>query len=253
MNALADDCDIELADEVIMTNHAAFEFDYDDEVEYAYAGYFKAQNVTGCTDDQIVDMLKVGGSRLEKTDNMFGNSNLEENSSYVLAYVGFNAEGERGNLYLHPYKTKVAAEQITADVTKVQYDSQNFYYTIDIDDDKVLEYYALTDVGDNLQPFAGNVATLGLVWKQLIEQNEEKAGQHYTGDTFAAARPNGEKSLLVSTWARDYDLEFSGVISQGIWNIQSGAPKKNAKIKYPNRSKGNKQVLMERVRKAMVK
>ena len=255
---IADDCEIDIEDEVVLTTCAAFEFSYDDGIEYVYAGYFTAEQARSYTDDQIVAMLKAGGNRLGKQDTMFGNNNLQEGTDYVLAYVGFNAQDKRGQLYMHPYKTSVLADiqakKHIANVTDVKYNDSYFFFTVEADEVLVGEYYMMTEVGNDLTLTQQNMALIGLAWKKLMDQDEKAAGQHFFGDDFSEARPNGENSLRVVTWATDSDWDLVGFIFEGIWNISPATRSMQRVAKQatlPNYSCYNKQQLLEQLRQSV--
>ena len=255
---LADDCEIEIEDEVVLTTCAAFEFSYDNGIEYVYAGYFTAREVRELTNDQIVTMLTGGGGiRLDKSDTMFGNSNLTEGCDYVLAYIGYNAQGKRGQLYLHPYTTSVLTDiqamKLIAQVTNVTYDSNNFYFTVEADENLIGEYYIATEVGNDLTYMQENMAIFGLAWKGLMEIDEKRAGQHYFGDDFNEPRPNSENSLHVITWATDANWDLVGFIDESIWKTtadsRSMLPLRES-VKLPNHSVFNKKQLIDQLNKS---
>lgn len=72
------DCDIELKDEVQLTDCAAFEFSYDEGIQYVYAGYFTAAEVKQYSDGEIGTITTGGGT---PDDNENQNDNENDSSS----------------------------------------------------------------------------------------------------------------------------------------------------------------------------
>ena len=121
------------------------------------------------------------------------------------------------------FKTKTASEEQIVHVVNAKYDDNYFYYDTEIDDEKVLEYYLLTEAGNNLERTVESPALIGYAWKQKIKENEKAAGQNYTGTSFKEQRTNGANSLRIFTWTRDFDLEFSGIIYENILSTNASS------------------------------
>ena len=227
----ADYCEVDIEDETVMTNDALFELDYGIDVAYArYLFFNSASDVRQLSDEQIVELVKThsASGQMEDGHNLLFKNNLEEGVEYAVALVGFNAENAHGAPVIHYFKTKVSAEQPIVNIVNGKYDKDYFYFDTEIDDDKVLEYYLLTETGDNLEFIQESAAIFGYAWKQKIREDEIAAGQNYIGSSFKEAR-NGATALRVITWARDYELEFSGVIRENHISIQSSSRRHLAK------------------------
>ena len=214
----ADFCEVEVEDETIMTTDALFELEYDVDVEYIRFLFFRSEDIKKLSDKEIIEriMISTGSGQAEKTSNLIVNNQLLEGTEYALACVGFNEEGKNGAPMVYYFKTKVKADEEIVNIVNARYDNNYFYFDTEINDDKVLEYYLLTEVGFNLERIAESPAVIGYFWKQKIKEDEKAAGQYYQGKSFSEFRKDGATELLVYTWTRDYDLEFSGVIWENL-------------------------------------
>ena len=240
---LADDCEIEIEDEVVLTTCAAFELSYDYDVASAYAGYFTESEIHKYSEEQIVTMLKNGGGiLLNKTQTEVNLPNLQEGNKYVFIYVGFNAQGKRGQLYMHPFTTSVLADlqakKGIAEVKSVKYDDDYFYFTVEADEVLVGEYYLSTKVGNNLTPYGQSLALLGLRWKDAMDEDEEKAGQNYFGKDFRSARPNGENSLQILIWSTDANFDLVGYIFEDMWHTNA-----TSREQAPSKADGEQHII----------
>lgn len=225
---LADFCDVEIEDEVVLNTSAVFKLSYERGVDHVIVGFLTEAQALQFTEEEILTrMLNGGGTRHDKAINHIKLDNLKEGTNYVFAYVGFNALDKRGHFYMHPFTTSVVADllakKMIATVTNFDYDSNFFYYTVEADASLVGEYYVLPEVGNDLTFTEGNMAAIGMAWKELMEEDEEMAGQHYFGDDFRESRPNGENSLRVMTWATDDEWELAGYIYEFIGKTTAGA------------------------------
>lgn len=224
--AYADYCDVEIEDETVMTNDAVFELDYGIDVAYTRFLFFNsASDVRQLSDEQIVELVKThsASGQMETDKNLLLKESLEEGVEYAVAIVGFNAEYAHGAPLVHYFKTKVADEQPIVNVVNGRCDNDHFYFDTEIDDSKVLEYFLLTEVGNNLEQIRESPAVLGHVWKSKIEEDEKAAGQNYIGKSFSIPRTNGANTLQVVTWACDHELEFSGVIMENRFSTDSSS------------------------------
>ena len=212
----ADYCEVEIEDETVMTTDAIFELDYDIDVDYARFLFFKASEVRQLSEEQIVELVKShsASGQIEKDKNLLYKDNLEEGGQYACVLLGFNADNSHGAPVIHYFQTKVSAVEPIVNVVNARYDTDYFYFDTEIDDDKVLEYYMLTEVGNDLESIQESAAIFGYAWKLKIEEDEKMAGQNYIGKSFTEPRTNGANTLLVVTWARDNEVEFSGVIRE---------------------------------------
>ena len=218
-------CEVEVEDETVMTKDAIFELDYDIDVEYIRFLFFEADLIRTLNNDQIVDALKnnPASGQMDKSKTLLLNNRLEEGTEYALACMGFNAENQNGAPMVYFFKTKVEAEELFVNVENPRYDNDYFYYDTVIDDDKILEYYILTETGFNFEKTTGSPASIGHAWKRMMKEDEEKAGQHYIGESLKEPRTNGATDLRIVTWARDFDLKFSGIIRENLLKINASS------------------------------
>lgn len=226
----ADYCEVEVEDETVMTTDAIFELDYDIDVEYVRYLFFKANAIKQLSNKQIVELINAeliknnsASGQMNKDQNILLNNRLEEGTEYALACIGYNDNGQNGAPMVYCFKTKTASEEQIVHVVNAKYDDNYFYYDTEIDDEKVLEYYLLTEAGNNLERTVESPALIGYAWKQKIKENEKAAGQNYTGTSFKEQRTNGANSLRIFTWTRDFDLEFSGIIYENILSTNASS------------------------------
>lgn len=222
-DGIAPNCEVFFVDELVLPTQFALLVGFGSELEYVKVIAYHPEALDGLTDDVIIADVAANGASVDKSEMMITGANMPEGRHLVIACVGFNAEGKHGALYLHDITMKVAADEPLAEVTSCKYNDESFMFTIEIDDDKVLEYYLYYEVGDDVHVWS-NTAEFGLLWKYAIEEDEDK-GLYYLGDDFVVERPNGASQLFVSTWCLDYDQNFSGNIFWGLYNISRARAK----------------------------
>lgn len=221
---LAKNCEITLLDELALTTQFALDVKYGSEVEYVLTNVYEPEaNVDEAVDADLVADLIAGGNRVEKNTTVLTGSEMPEGMDLTIVLVAFNAQGQRGPLYRHHLTTHKSDEEPLAPVTSCQYNNESFFYTIEIDDSKVLKYYLAQEVGRDLTRI--NDAALGMSWRRLLA-NETQKPEYYTGRTFTADRPNGEPQLYLATWAVDFDGNYSDNIFSGFYHVEDGDARK---------------------------
>lgn len=216
---LAENCGIKIKDELSLVNDFAFEVEYEPEVEYVLcAVYMPNTNVDELSDADIIKDLTEKGTRLDKSTTVITGTNMQEGADLTFVYAGYNVQGKHGPIYRHRFTTHKQDEELMANVTTCKYNNENFFYTIEIDDNKVLKYYLLEELGFDLELI--NTAALGLMWRKAIPEDPEK-GEYYSGKSFTTKRPNGETHIQIATWAIDFNEKYSGNIFEGVYHTTS--------------------------------
>ena len=216
---LATDCKISIVDEVVMTNAVAFELGYDSGIEKAYCGYMQASQAKTYSDEQLLALLINNGTVMTKDKTTIAYNIQQEGTDFVFLYIGFNSGGKHGSLYQHHFTTKVAANELTINISESQYDSQKFYYKVNLSNE-AKGFIAIAEAGNDLEPISINPAAFGISWKQSIAKGEVSGQLHYSGD-YEHLRPNGENSLLIISWVVDYNDNYSGIIMQNRLSTKS--------------------------------
>lgn len=226
---LAKNCEVGIADEVILTNGIAYELDLGSDVKEVLFGW-SDEGLEEYSDQQIINGMKTAGKIA--SDKYIFFDNLQEDKDNYIFYTGLNASGQRGPLYRRYVKTKKVSEEVEVDIEEpMWYDNQYFYVNLNIKGGDVYDYYAIADVENDIEPIE-SLSVLALLWKQSILQGTETA--YYVSKPFSQPRPNGENSIRIFTWARDVNKEFSGIITGKIFSINSNVKAQKAHWNQPS-------------------
>lgn len=226
---LAKNCEVGIADEVILTNGIAYELDLGSDVKEVLFGW-SDEGLEEYSDQQIINRMKTVGKIA--SDKYIFFDNLQEDKDNYIFYTGLNASGQRGPLYRRYVKTKKVSEEVEVDIEEpMWYDNQYFYVNLNIKGGDVYDYYAIADVENDIEPIE-SLSVLALLWKQSILQGTETA--YYVSKPFSQPRPNGENSIRIFTWARDVNKEFSGIITGKIFSINSNVKAQKAHWNQPS-------------------
>lgn len=216
---LAEGCELGIADEVVLTNSAAFQLVCGLAVDYIIWGYAKPNEIAQLTDGQLVQLLIQNGFSMPVTKPYIFVGYPEEGTEYVILYFAINKEKKRGHLYRYHLTAPVAANEPKAEVSKVLVYDDHFEVTINIDKSKVMKYFAtMMAVDDDYEIY--NSALTALMIKDAINAGD---GIYTESRTGSFPRNSGEKNLYIATWACDYNGRWSGYLTQGIWTIQDGS------------------------------
>lgn len=92
---------------VVLSDCFATDFEYGNNVTYFYAVVFEASFIERYTDEEIIDVMKKDENRNTPNDNyVISFYNLEPQTKHVLFLLGFNKDGERGELIRKEITTK---------------------------------------------------------------------------------------------------------------------------------------------------
>ena len=226
---LAKNCEVGIADEVILTNGIAFELALGSDVKevlFCWSG----EGLEEYSDQQIIYGMKTVGKIT--SDKYICFDNLQEGKDNYIFYTGLNESGQRGPLYRRYVKTKKASEELVVDIEDpMRYDNQYFYVNLNLKGGDVYDYYAISDVENDIEPIE-SLSELALIWKKSILLGTQTA--YYVSGQFLQPRPNGENSIRFFTWPRDVNKEFSGIITGKIFRINSNVKAQKAHWNQPS-------------------
>lgn len=221
--AQAANCEIAFLDELALTTEFAVECKYGSDTEYIMVrAYSEKAGLDNYGDEVLADDVANYGVRIDPSTTVITAYSMPEGSNITLVLIAFNSEGKHGPVYRHRLTTHVEADEPMAKVTECKYNDDEFIYTIEIDDSKVLSYYLFEDFVDNIT--IGNTAAFGMLWRKAIAADPDK-GEYVYGKTFTKARTNGETMLEIATWAVDFDDQFAGAIFHDIYYIDNASRK----------------------------
>lgn len=110
---------------VVLSDCFATDFEYGNNVTYFYAVVFEASFIERYTDEEIIDVMKTDENRCTPNDNyVISFYGLEPQTKHVLFLLGFNKDGERGELIRKEITTKSGKNQPMAYVDNVTYDAK---------------------------------------------------------------------------------------------------------------------------------
>lgn len=219
---LAANCEITLLDELALTTEFALEVEYGSAVEYILIRAYRPEaNADQANDADLFADLLANGIRIEKATTVITGGDMPEGEDLTIVCTAYNAQGQHGPLFRYHVTTHKNDRELLAPITSCKYNDENFFYTVEIDDNKVLRYYLLEELGSGMELI--NKAALGLGWKQAMAEDDTHKGEYYSGRSFTTNRPNGEPQLYLATWAVDFNEKLSGNIFADLYYVSDSS------------------------------
>ena len=223
-------CNVSPKELVVLSDGCAFDCNFDSNVAYYYWEFYNQRNADRLTDSEIIDKM-LDGSRLTPGDEVVQSvSGLQANTDYVIYIVGFNKNGEHGDLIKTKLTTKKGNNQPFAEITDVRYNDDVFLWTTS-PNGFVKHYYQYYITEPNYFSWAD--PAIAWLFKKELEADSDKFPPYLQANTQTVLR-NGSDKFHLATWAVDGDGNLSGLIDRfrATVSSSSSAPKrlKNKKI-----------------------
>lgn len=214
---LAENCELGIADEVVLNTSAALKLTVGSEVERIFFGQTAHTDLSAYSDDLLCQAVLQTGKTTPKSNPYVFNEGFEEGKEYVFLIFGVNAQGKRGPLYKYHFTTTIAANEPQAVVTGVKPETDRYKITVEVDKAKVKDYYFFAIASDDQEYLPS--ALLGLMLKSGLNNLD----LYESSETVYLTRNSSTEKVMTFAWARGWDGKLSGYINQTIWVPQSGA------------------------------
>lgn len=221
-------CTVKPSNIVTLATGVAFDYSYGSNVAYLYRGIFEKAVADRYTEDEIIaELTKDKDDRITPNDNyitsMIGMSPL---TNYVIFTIGYDKNGDRGELVRTEIKTKNGRNQAVAEISDVRY-TETLWKWQTTPDGYTERYYQWFIENEDLI-YASDPA---VAWFFNQAMNSSKNNSDFDPIVKAQGwqRKRSGNTFHLMTWAKNVDGEFSGVIDR--WMSQVSSAKDNGGLK----------------------
>lgn len=111
----------------VVSDGAAFDFNYGEDVTSIYVNYYTASELSGYSDKDIISDLKTNGLELnsKELDNVVHFSGEAANKQFTICCVGTSQDGTAGSLFKKVITTKSASNQPEVSISDVKATTSN--------------------------------------------------------------------------------------------------------------------------------
>ena len=223
-------CNVSPKNLVVLSDGCAFDCKFDDNVAYYYWNFYTQRNADRKTDSEILNEM-LEETRLTPGDEVVQSvSGLAGSTDYVIYIVGFNKNGEHGDLVKTKLTTKKANNQPFAEITDVRYNDELFLWTTT--PNGFVKHYYQFYITEPVY-FSWSDPAIAWLFKKELEADSDKFPPYLQANTKTELR-NGSNQFHLATWAVDGEGNLSGLIDRFRATVSnsSSAPKrlKNNKI-----------------------
>ncbi len=209
---LAAQCNVKPGVIVTLADGIASDFINDADVVYYNVGVWTARALERLTDAEVIAQLSEDpDERVTPQDGyVISWEDLSPLTDYVLCTVGFDKNGQHGDLIRTNVRTKNSTNQAAAYISDVQYDNTYWHWTTTTNG-FTTRYYQMFVLNTNW--YYSNNAAIAWFFKRDMEKYPADFPPIAKGDTWYRDRNGGNIFHLV-TWAVDVEGNFSGVIDR---------------------------------------
>lgn len=214
---LAENCEMSIADEVVLNTSAALKLNLGSAVERIYFGQTAHTDLTPYSDELLCQSILQTGKTTPKSNPYVFADGFEEGKEYVYLIFGVNAQGKRGPLYKYHFTTAVAANEPQAVVTGVKPETDRYRITVEVDKAKVKDYYISAAASEDMEFLP--TALFGLILKSDLNN----MNMYENSETVYLTRNSSTEKVMTFAWAHGWDSKLSGYIDYRIWYSTSNA------------------------------
>lgn len=223
---LAAACNVKPGTVVTLSDGLAFDYVCDPNVVYFYCIVNVPSNLDRITDAELIAGMSGDiEDRLTPSDDLILSwRNLSELTEYVICCIGFDKNGNHGELTKVKVKTKSSRNQAFASISEVYYNDSYWFWTTSVNG-FTTRYYQWFIEREDL--YYSSDAAIAWFFQEAMKANPSSFPSIVQGDEWHRAR-NGSNMFHVVTWAKDVDGNFSGVIDRFSGYVDnSDSPAKN--------------------------
>lgn len=206
---------------VVLANGFAFDFNFGSNVKYYYVQAFYPSDLERITDDEIVAIMSSDPANRDTPSDSYVTSwrGLDPLTEYIICTVGYDENGNHGELKKTSITTKKGHNQAIALISNVEYDETSWFWSTTVNG-FVTKYYQWFITRSDLH----NASEAAIAWffKQAMKDNPDDFPPIVQSTTWERNR-NGGSIFHLATWALDVDGNFSGVIDNFAGHINSSS------------------------------
>lgn len=223
-NGYAQNCDVKPKVIVALANSFAMDWEYGSNVLHYYSYCLPKSEAQRKSEDEIVESMLKDNYNTPSDGYVTSWKNRNPTTTYVVYTLGFDKDGNRGNLIQTDITTKSGTNQAKATISEVQYDSTEFSWvtTPNAYTTRYFQCY-MPDYNSSLNSTTTDAA-LAWFFKAYMERypNDPNFAPIATTGHWTRKR-NGSNVFFMVTWALDVDGNYSGVIDSFYGTISSSA------------------------------
>lgn len=202
---------------VVLSDCFATDFEYGSNVTYFYAVVFEASFIERYTDEEIIDVMKTDENRCTPNDNyVISFYGLEPQTKHVLFLLGFNKDGERGELIRKEITTKSGTNQPEAYVSNVTYTTSEWSWYTTIGAYATKYYQWILEYSSNYYNSSDGL----VAWyfsKNIKERPNADFDPILQSGGWTRARTSSITKLQTVTWGVGQSGELGGTINNYHW------------------------------------
>lgn len=226
--SLAAGCTVKPTDIVTLATGTAFDYSYGNNVAYLYSGILEKTVADRYTEDEIIaELTKDKDDRITPDDNIVSSMiGMQPLTNYVIFTIGYDKNGDRGELVRTEIKTKNGRNQAVAEISDVRY-TETLWKWQTTPDGYTERYYQWFIENENLL-YASDPA-VAWFFNKAMKSNKDDSNFAPIVKAQGWQRKRSGNTFHLMTWAKNVDGEFSGVIDR--WMSQVSSAKDNGGIK----------------------
>lgn len=220
---LTANCDVMPKTIVALANGFAFDYTYGSNVAYYHVKLYLPNEIERLTDEEIITKMSEDIEDRDTPNDGYVTSwrNLSPLTEYTVCIVGFDKNGNHGELQKRNLKTKSNTNQAIATISDVKYSDTNWEWTTTTNG-FVTRYYQWFVTRSSLH----NSTDAAIAWffNDAMKKSPDDFPAIAQGDTWVRSRDGGYIFDVV-TWAVDVNGEFAGVIDRFVGQVESSSSK----------------------------
>lgn len=212
-SALAANCTVKPTNIVTLATGAAFDYSYGSKVAYFYRGIYLPSTTERFTEEEIIAAVTSDiSNRLTPNDDFVtSKTGMTPLTNYIIYTIGFDKNGNRGELVKTEIRTKKGTNQAVAEISDVKYDD-SFWYWHTSPDGYTERYYQWFISDEDLY----DASDPAIAWFFTQAMKSDSKGSDFDPIVKAQSwqRKKSGNIFHLMTWAKDVDGAFSGVIDR---------------------------------------
>lgn len=210
---------------VVLNDCFATDFEYGPNVTFFYAVVYESSFIERYTDEEIIALMKTVENRCTPNDDyVISFLNLKAQTQHTLFLLGFNKDGERGELMKKEITTKSGTNQAEAYVSNLKLNYATSQWTWDTTIGAyatsyylwAIEYSSLYKASDGL---------VAWYFSKYIKEERKGFEPIVQSGHWTYPRTAGVTQIQTVTWGVGQNGELGGTIENTQWYIKSSSSK----------------------------
>lgn len=210
---------------VVLSDCFATDFEYEANTTYFYAVVYETSFIERYTDEEIIELMKTEENRCTPNDNyVISFYNLDDQTKHTLFLLGFNKNGERGELMKKEITTRSGSNQAEAYISNVKYSSTKWLWETTIGAYATKYHQWILEYNSSYYNASDGI----VAWyfhKNIKEKTSPSFDPILQSGSWERARTAGVTKLQTVTWGVGQNDELGGTIENSKWGITANGVK----------------------------